>query len=43
MRYEKPELVLLGETASVILGYKPSPDPESFESSRNPGLIGYDA
>lgn len=43
MRYEKPELVLLGEAASVVLGGPISLDPETVESSRNPGLIGYDA
>jgi len=42
MRYEKPELVLLGEAASVVLGGMPNPVYETDNSSLQAGLLGYE-
>jgi hypothetical protein len=42
MRYEKPECVLIGKAASIVLGGDPYPIPENFISSPRAGLVGYD-
>jgi hypothetical protein len=41
MRYEKPELALLGEAEAVVLGSDPDPNPENIET-RDPLFVGYD-
>jgi len=42
MRYEKPEVVLLGEAAAVVLGGVPHPIFETVDSKLEADLIGYD-
>lgn len=41
MRYEKPEVALLGTADAVVLGDQINPNPESFET-RDPDFVGYD-
>lgn len=41
MRYEKPELALLGEAEAVVLGTEPSQTPENVET-KDPLFVGYD-
>ena len=42
MRYEKPELALLGTAEAVVLGGIIEPPVENFDS-KMPDLFGYDA
>ena len=42
MRYEKPEAVLLGTAASVVLGGEPNLVAEHVMSSIQSALVGYD-
>jgi hypothetical protein len=42
MRYETPELVLLGSANAVVLGGDPIPSGESADTKEEPSLFGYD-
>jgi hypothetical protein len=42
MRYEKPELALLGTAAEVVLGPESLPPFENVDSRDDTSLIGYE-
>jgi hypothetical protein len=42
MRYERPELLLLGSASAVVLGDVPLPTAESVDSREDLSQFGYD-
>jgi len=42
MRYETPEMVVVGAAEDVILGETLDPQPESEQSTNRGELVGYD-
>jgi hypothetical protein len=42
MRYEKPELALLGEADAIVLGGEPASPVETVDSKIPSDLVGYD-
>jgi hypothetical protein len=42
MRYETPELVVVGAAQEVVLGETINPEPESLVSTERGALVGYD-